>query len=70
MKDYLEASVPQFSVGEYWDTMAYDWDGTPAHNQVRAWRGPGRGLALAVAVMGAERACRDQPFMGRAAKRS
>lgn len=20
-------------VGEYWDTLAYEWDGTPSHNQ-------------------------------------
>lgn len=28
--------MPQFAVGEYWDTLAYEWDGTPTHNQVRA----------------------------------
>ncbi|PSC71161.1 alpha-amylase chloroplastic [Micractinium conductrix] len=33
VKDYMEASVPQFAVGEYWDALTYDWDGTPTHNQ-------------------------------------
>lgn len=33
IKDYMEASVPSFAVGEYWDSMAYEWDGTPSHNQ-------------------------------------
>lgn len=33
IKDYMEASSPQFAVGEYWDTMVYGWDGSPAHNQ-------------------------------------
>lgn len=33
VKDYMEASVPSFAVGEYWDTMVYEWDGSPAHNQ-------------------------------------
>lgn len=33
VKDYMEASMPRFAVGEYWDTMAYEWDGSPAHNQ-------------------------------------
>ncbi|PRW59861.1 alpha amylase domain [Chlorella sorokiniana] len=33
VKDYMEASSPQFAVGEYWDTLAYEWDGTPTHNQ-------------------------------------
>ncbi|KAL4435447.1 hypothetical protein ABPG77_006209 [Micractinium sp. CCAP 211/92] len=33
VKDYLEASKPEFVVGEYWDSLAYQMDGTPAHNQ-------------------------------------
>lgn len=33
VKDYMEASIPQFAVGEYWDTMSYEWDGSPSHNQ-------------------------------------
>ncbi|PSC70086.1 alpha amylase domain [Micractinium conductrix] len=33
VKDYLEASCPEFVVGEYWDSLAYGFDGTPAHNQ-------------------------------------
>lgn len=33
LQDYMEASCPQFAVGEYWDTLAYEWDGTPTHNQ-------------------------------------
>jgi hypothetical protein len=35
VKDYMEASVPQFAVGEYWDSMAYDWEGVLDPNQVR-----------------------------------
>jgi alpha-amylase len=33
VKDYMEASQPEFVVGEYWDSLAYEWDGTPCHNQ-------------------------------------
>ena len=33
IKDYMEASSPSFAVGEYWDTMVYDWDGSPRHDQ-------------------------------------
>ena len=33
VRDYLEASAPEFVVGEYWDSLAYQFDGTPAHNQ-------------------------------------
>jgi hypothetical protein len=33
VKDYMEASRPQFAVGEYWDALQYEWDGTPSHNQ-------------------------------------
>ena len=33
VKDYLEVSHPLFSVGEYWDALSYDWDGTPNLNQ-------------------------------------
>lgn len=33
VKDYMEASVPQFSVGEYWDALSYEWDGSPSNNQ-------------------------------------
>lgn len=33
VRDYMEASAPYFAVGEKWDTLNYDWDGAPAHNQ-------------------------------------
>ncbi|KAI3435981.1 hypothetical protein D9Q98_002039 [Chlorella vulgaris] len=33
VKDYMAAAVPQFAVGEFWDALQYDWDGTPVHNQ-------------------------------------
>ena len=33
VKDYMEASQPTFAVGEFWDTMNYEWDGSPCHNQ-------------------------------------
>ena len=33
VKDYLEVSEPTFAVGEYWDALSYDWDGTPNLNQ-------------------------------------
>jgi hypothetical protein len=33
VRDYLEASLPQFVVGEYWDSLSYQFDGTPSHNQ-------------------------------------
>ncbi len=33
VRDYLEASQPEFVVGEYWDSLAYQFDGTPCHNQ-------------------------------------
>jgi len=33
VKDYLEVSKPLFSVGEYWDALEYEWDGTPKLNQ-------------------------------------
>lgn len=33
IKDYNEASRPQFSVGEYWDALSYSMSGVPAHNQ-------------------------------------
>ena len=33
VKEYMEVSHPQFAVGEYWDALGYDWDGTPNLNQ-------------------------------------
>lgn len=33
VKEYMEASQPSFAVGEFWDTMNYEWDGSPCHNQ-------------------------------------
>ncbi|KAI3433674.1 hypothetical protein D9Q98_003483 [Chlorella vulgaris] len=33
VRDYLQSSLPQFVVGEYWDSLSYGYDGTPNHNQ-------------------------------------
>ncbi len=33
VRDYMEAASPDFAVGEYWDALAYGWDGAPEHNQ-------------------------------------
>ena len=33
VKAYMEASRPQFVVGEYWDALSYDMDGCPTFNQ-------------------------------------
>lgn len=30
---YMSASTPEFAVGEYWDTLAYNWEGVPEPNQ-------------------------------------
>lgn len=30
---YMDATAPDFAVGEYWDTLSYDWQGVPEHNQ-------------------------------------
>ncbi|GAB4821757.1 hypothetical protein N2152v2_008803 [Parachlorella kessleri] len=53
VKDYMEASQPEFAVGEYWDSLAYEWDGTPCHNQdghrqrIVNWINAAGGLATA-----------------------
>lgn len=33
VREYMEASDPAFAVGEYWDTLAYNWEGVPEPNQ-------------------------------------
>ena len=33
VREYMEASDPGFAVGEYWDTLAYNWEGVPEPNQ-------------------------------------
>lgn len=53
VKDYMEASKPNFVVGEYWDSLAYEWDGTPCHDQdghrqrIVNWINAAGGLATA-----------------------
>jgi hypothetical protein len=53
VKDYVEASSPDFTVGEYWDSLSYQLDGTPAHNQdahrqrIVNWINAAGGLATA-----------------------
>ena len=53
MKDYVEASSPDFTVGEYWDSLSYQLDGTPAHDQdmhrqrIINWINAAGGLATA-----------------------
>lgn len=49
----MEASKPNFVVGEYWDSLAYEWDGTPCHDQdghrqrIVNWINAAGGLATA-----------------------
>lgn len=33
IKEYMQASNPQFAVGEFWDSMDYEGDGTLSFNQ-------------------------------------
>ena len=33
VRAYIEATEPSFSVGEFWDSLSYDGDGAPSHNQ-------------------------------------
>lgn len=37
MKEYIEASEPTFSIGEYWDSLAYE-GGTVSYNQGTLYR--------------------------------
>lgn len=32
VKEYIEASIPAFAIGEYWDSLAYE-NGTLCYNQ-------------------------------------
>ena len=58
VKDYVEASSPDFTVGEYWDSLSYQLDGTPAHNQdahrqrIVNWINAAGGLATAFGEWG------------------
>ena len=33
VSDYIEGTEPEFSVGEYWDSLSYQDDGKPCHPQ-------------------------------------